>query len=129
MEVMQAEETREEKSTPPEWVWDPSIHIIVIPGWRIVAHHGWAFVVIIIVDYRRISVITVIHRRFASGIASRGIGHDRQTNAGGKVLKCLQSFLFTHRQPFGIGRITDGTLQFTDDDGRNWVISNPAIFG
>jgi hypothetical protein len=97
MEVMQAEETREEKSTRPEWVGDPSIHIIVIPGWRIVAHDGWTFVVIIIVDHRRIGVITVIHRRFASDIASRGIGHDRQTNAGGKVLKCLQSFLFAHR--------------------------------
>jgi hypothetical protein len=97
MEIMQTEETREEKSAPPEWVWDPGIHIIVVPGWRIVANHGWTFVVIIIVDYRRIGVIAVTYRRFASGIASRGIGHDRQTNAGSEVLKCLQSFIFAHR--------------------------------
>jgi hypothetical protein len=96
IEVTQTIVAWEEKSTPPEWVWDPSIHVIVIPGRGIVANHGWTFVVIIIVDYRRIGVIAVTYRGFASSIASRGIGHDRQTNAGSKVLKCLQSFIFAN---------------------------------
>ena len=50
VKIMQAEEATEVKSTPPEWVWDPGIHIIVIPGRRIIADHGWTFFVIIIVD-------------------------------------------------------------------------------
>jgi len=77
MKITQAEEASEVKSTPPEWIGNPGIHIIVIPGRRIIADHGWTFVVIIIVDYRRIEVVTVTYRRFASNIASRGIGHDR----------------------------------------------------
>jgi hypothetical protein len=77
VEVVQDEEAPEEETGPPEWVWNPTIHIIVIPGRRIIADHGWTFVVIVIVDYRRIGVIRVTCRRFASSITSRGIGHDR----------------------------------------------------
>jgi hypothetical protein len=31
VEIMQTEETRKEKSTPPEGIWDPSVEIVVVP--------------------------------------------------------------------------------------------------
>ena len=51
MEVIQTEEAREEKSTPPEWVWNPSIKIIVIPRRGIVGDYRRTFVIIVIVYY------------------------------------------------------------------------------
>ena len=56
VEIMQAEETRKEESAPPEWKWDPSIEIVVVPGRRIISNHGWTFLIIITVNYRWIRV-------------------------------------------------------------------------
>jgi hypothetical protein len=50
MEVMEDIEPREIEPGVPERVGDPSIHVRIIPGRRIVGHDGRAFGGIIIID-------------------------------------------------------------------------------
>ncbi len=49
VEIMQTEETRKEESTPPEWIWDPSIEIVVIPWRWVVSYNRRAFLIVIVV--------------------------------------------------------------------------------
>jgi hypothetical protein len=48
VEVVQTEEPREPESRTPEWIRNPGIQVIIIPGWRIVSHNGWTLIVVII---------------------------------------------------------------------------------
>jgi hypothetical protein len=57
MEVMEDIEPREIEPGVPEWAGDPGIHVIIIPGRRIIGHHRWAFGVIIIIDFRGLRVL------------------------------------------------------------------------
>jgi len=51
MEVVEDEESGEPEAGGPEWVRDPCIHVIVIPGRRIVSDHWGTLIVIIVVNY------------------------------------------------------------------------------
>ena len=51
MEVVEDEESGEPEAGGPEWVRDPCVHVIVIPGRRIVSDDGWPFIVIVVVNY------------------------------------------------------------------------------
>jgi hypothetical protein len=76
MEVMEDEESREEKPRAPERIRNPSIEVEVIWGRRIVSNHRWAFPVVIIVDHRRLGVLRTC-RRWSFGVPSRRMGHHR----------------------------------------------------
>jgi hypothetical protein len=56
MKIVQAEEAREEKSIPPKRIGNPGVQIIIIPRWRIVCDYRRAFLVIIVVYYRRVKL-------------------------------------------------------------------------
>jgi hypothetical protein len=49
VEVMQTEIAREEKSTPPEWIGDPGVQVMIIPRRRIVCDDRGAFFIVIVV--------------------------------------------------------------------------------
>jgi hypothetical protein len=57
MEVMEDIEAREIEPGVPEWTGDPGIHVIIIPGRRIICHDRRAFGVIIIIDFRRLRIL------------------------------------------------------------------------
>lgn len=50
MEVVQTEESWEPESRIPEWIRNPGIQVIIIPGWGIVSNNRWTLIVVIIVD-------------------------------------------------------------------------------
>jgi hypothetical protein len=75
VEVMEDEESREEKSRIPERVRNPSIQVEVIWWGRIVTDYRRAFPVVIIVDHRRFGVLRAC-RRWSFGVLSRLIGQD-----------------------------------------------------
>src|SRR5512136_405393 len=54
VEIVQNEESGEPKTGAPEWVRDPCIHVIVIPGRRIVSDDGRPLIVVIVANYIRI---------------------------------------------------------------------------
>jgi len=77
MKVMQDEEPREEEPGAPEWGRDPCIEVVIIPWRRIISHHGWPLVVIVILDYGG-TIWTVILRWLVFGILTGSLsGHDR----------------------------------------------------
>jgi hypothetical protein len=88
VEVMKNEEPREEEPRAPERRRNPRIEIIVIPRRRIVSHHRWALFVVIIVDYRGVSVLRGC-RRLIFGIPVRGIRYDGQSKFCRNALQCL----------------------------------------
>jgi hypothetical protein len=90
MEVMQAEETRIEKSPPPEWIWNPGIHIIVIPGRRIIGDYRRTLVIIIIVYY------STANLRLVFSILTGAGGYNSQTKFTGNTLECFQRIVPSH---------------------------------
>jgi hypothetical protein len=76
MKVMQTEEARKEKSTPPEWIGNPGIHVIIVPRWRVIADNRRAFLIIIIINDCRFGVRRACWR-LVLGILPRRIGQDR----------------------------------------------------
>ena len=81
VEIMQAEEAREEKTTPPERVRNPRVHIIIIPRRRVVSNYWWAFVIIIVVYHGRIRLGLIF------GVLARAPRDNSQTKLNGQVLK------------------------------------------
>ena len=57
MEVVQDEESPEDRPGVPEGVRNPIIQVDVIWGWRIVRNHRRAMGVVIVVDHRRFGVL------------------------------------------------------------------------
>jgi hypothetical protein len=53
VEVVQDEEPTEEEPGMPEWIRNPCIKVIVIPWGKIICDHGRAFLIVVVVDYRR----------------------------------------------------------------------------
>jgi hypothetical protein len=53
MKIVQDEKTREEETRTPEWIRNPSIQVVVIPRRRIISNHWRAFIVVVLVNYRR----------------------------------------------------------------------------
>ncbi len=62
IKIVQDEKPREEESGAPEWVRDPGIKIIVIPGWRVVTNDRRTLLVVIIVNGLRRKVLTACWR-------------------------------------------------------------------
>jgi hypothetical protein len=51
VEVVENEESGEPETGPPEGVRDPRVHVIVIPGRRVVSDDGRPFIVVMVVNY------------------------------------------------------------------------------
>ena len=51
VEVVENEESGEPETVAPEGVRDPRVHVIVIPGRRVVSDDGWPFIVVVVVNY------------------------------------------------------------------------------
>ncbi len=56
VEIMQAEETRKEESAPPEWKWDPSIEVVIIPRRWIICDNRGTFIIVIVVYFIRVGL-------------------------------------------------------------------------
>jgi len=90
VKIMKAVETCEEESTPPEWIWDPSIEIVVIPWRWIIRDNWWTFIIIIVVYFSRVKLGLIF------GILSGATGDDGQTEFSCNTLECLQSIVPSH---------------------------------
>jgi hypothetical protein len=51
VEIVENEESGKPETGAPEWVRDPCIHVIVIPGRRIISDDRRTFIVIVVVNY------------------------------------------------------------------------------
>ena len=51
VEVVENKESGEPETGPPEGVRDPRVHVIVIPGRRVVSDDGRPFIVVVVVNY------------------------------------------------------------------------------
>jgi hypothetical protein len=58
MKIVQDEKAREEETRTPEWVRNPSVQIVVIPGRWIVSDNRWTFSIVVAFNYRRRDVFT-----------------------------------------------------------------------
>ena len=96
VEIMQAVETRKEKSAPPKWIWDPSIQIRVVPRRGIIGDDRRTFIIVIIVYDRW------FHLRLIFSILTRAARCNRQPKLGSQSLKRFQCIIFSYRQFAGI---------------------------
>jgi hypothetical protein len=64
VEVVQTEIAREEKSTPPEWIGDPGVQVMIIPRRRVVCDNRGTFLIVIVIYNLR------AHLRLAFGICA-----------------------------------------------------------
>jgi hypothetical protein len=51
VEVVENEESGEPETGAPEGIRDPCVHVIVIPGRRVVSDDGRPFIVVVVVNY------------------------------------------------------------------------------
>jgi hypothetical protein len=51
VEVVENEESGEPETGAPEGVRDPRVHVIVIPGRKVVSDDGRPFIVVVVVNY------------------------------------------------------------------------------
>ena len=58
MKIVQDKEAREEETRTPDWVGDPSVQVVIIPGRWIVGDYRRTFSVVILVNDRRRNVFT-----------------------------------------------------------------------
>jgi hypothetical protein len=96
MEVVQDEESREPETVPPEWMRNPGIQVVVIPGRGIIGDCRRPLVVIVVVDDRGVGVLAVVSFRFFRRIFRVRGGNHGQTRLGGKVLKREESVFLIH---------------------------------
>jgi hypothetical protein len=87
VKVMEDIEPRKKETGAPERAWNPGIHVIVIPGRRIVGDDWRALIIIIIINYRGLGAPGVISCVHVSGILILRIGHDRDPGLCSNVLK------------------------------------------
>ncbi len=50
VEVVEDEVSGEMEAGPPEWVRDPCVHVIIIPGRRIVSDDGRPFIIVVVIN-------------------------------------------------------------------------------
>jgi hypothetical protein len=100
VEVVQTEESWEPESRKPEWIRNPGIQIIIIPGWRIVSHNRWTFGVVIVIDYLRLPII--LRLRFNRILPF--VDFNRQALLRSKILDRLGRLIPVHPQFAGIQR-------------------------
>ena len=53
VKVMEDEEAREKGTGAPEWIRDPSVHVVIIPGRRIVRDDWRTFIIVVVIDHLR----------------------------------------------------------------------------
>ncbi len=103
-EIREDEKPGEEESRAPEWVRNPIVQIVVIPGGRIVSDNGRAFLIVIVIDYRGIGL------RLVLSILPGTTWRNSQTEPGRYVLERLQCFIPSHRQLLSIRCSTHSVL-------------------
>lgn len=96
VEIMQTEETRKEESTPPEWIWDPGIKVVVIPWRWIIRDNWWTFIIVIVAYFSWVRLGLIF------SILSGAAGDDSQTEFSGNLLECLQGVVLSHWQFVGV---------------------------
>jgi len=70
MKIIQDKKAREEGTRTPEWVGNPSVKGVIIPGRWIVSDDGRPFIVVVVVNYRRRNKFTAC-LRLAFGVLVR----------------------------------------------------------
>jgi hypothetical protein len=63
MKIVQDKKAREEETRTPEWVGNPSVKVVIIPGRWIISNHRRTFIVVVFVNYRRRYKFTACRRR------------------------------------------------------------------
>lgn len=91
VKVVQNKKPGEEESRVPEWIRDPGVQVVIIPGRRIVSDNRRTFFIVIIVYYHGIRL------RLVPSILTRVTGHDSQTGFSSRILKRLQGVILCHR--------------------------------
>jgi hypothetical protein len=54
VEVVENKESREPGTRAPEWIRDPSVHVVIIPGRRIVCDDWRTFIIVVVIDHFRL---------------------------------------------------------------------------
>ena len=65
VEIVQDEEAAEAETSPPEWPWDPSIEITVVPGRWIIANDGRSVIAIVFLNIGGFYIFGNLRRRSA----------------------------------------------------------------
>ena len=79
--------TGEEEPGPIEWVRNPAVEVGIIPWRRIIGDHRRAFLIIVIINYRRLNVFRT--RGWLAFPVLPGGGHNGQTKLRSDTLECL----------------------------------------
>lgn len=96
VEIMQAKEAREEKSTPPEWIWNPRVKVVIIPRRWIICDDWRTFFIVIVVYFTRVGLGLIF------SILTGAAGYNRQPEFSCDPLECFQSIILPHRQFSGV---------------------------
>jgi hypothetical protein len=70
MKIVQDKKAREEETRTPEWVRNPSVKVVIIPGRWIISNYRRTFIVVVFVNYRWRNVFTAC-RRLTFGVLTR----------------------------------------------------------
>jgi len=70
MKIVQNKKAREEETRIPEWVGNPSVKVVIIPGRWIISNHRRTFVIVVFINYRRRNIFTAC-RRLTFGVLAR----------------------------------------------------------
>jgi hypothetical protein len=121
VEVVQDEEPAEEESRIPEGIRNPAVKVTIVRRRRIVRDYRWAFLIVVIVYYRRVRL------GLAFSVLAGTAGHNGQPEVSCEMLKCFQCLLFSHRQLFGICCSCYSVLQLANNIGCDRVIGDPPV--
>jgi hypothetical protein len=58
VKIVQNKKAGEEETRTPEWIGHPPVQVVVIPGRWIISNHRRAFIIVIVVNYRRWNILT-----------------------------------------------------------------------
>jgi hypothetical protein len=79
VEVAEAKVPAKMESAVPEWIRNPRVEIIIIPGGWIIGDYRRSIVVIVVIDHSRDVIPSRPGDRCASRIYARRVCRDRQT--------------------------------------------------
>jgi len=128
MKVIEDVEPREPEAPPPERRRNPSIQVVVVPGWRIVGNHGRTDALVIILDHLgfHIGRRRVLHHRL--GIWRSGhIRPNRQAEIRCGAGEDLLGFLPRLRDPPRVRCGAERFPQFPIDVRGDRVVRDPPV--
>jgi hypothetical protein len=96
VEVMENKESREPETGAPERIRNPGVHVIIIPGRRVVSDDWRAFIVVVVINDFGSLVLTIACWWLIWSNLTPGISRNRQTRLSGKVLKCIEGLIPAH---------------------------------